>query len=59
VVEVLVTMSIMAIGFVLMLGAISVFFSSTRVHRAGRPRRAMTYVEKLAMRRTRVRATST
>ncbi len=39
-VELLVTMSIMAIAFVVILGAISVFFSSTRVHRAfGRPRR--------------------
>ena len=38
-VELLVTMSIMAIAFVVILGAISVFFSSTRVHRVGRPRR--------------------
>jgi prepilin-type N-terminal cleavage/methylation domain-containing protein len=49
-VELLVTMSIMAIAFIVMLGAISVFFSSTRVHRASAELDAAmrTYVEKLA-----------
>ena len=48
-VELLVTMTIMAIAFVVILGAISVFFSSTRVHRASADLDAAmrTYVEKL------------
>ena len=43
-------MSIMAIAFIVMLGAISVFFSSTRVHRASADLDAAmrTYVEKLS-----------
>ena len=49
-VELLVTMSIMAIAFIVMLGAISVFFSSTRIHRASADLDAAmrTYVEKLS-----------
>ena len=49
-VEVLVTMSIIAIAFIVLLGAISVFFSSTRIHRASADLDAAmrTYVEKLA-----------
>jgi len=49
-VELLVTMTIMAIGFVVILGAISVFLSSTRVHRASADLDAAmrTYVERLA-----------
>ena len=55
-VELLVTMTIMAIAFVVLLGAISVFFSSTRMHRASADLDAAmrTYVEKLAMRHTRL-----
>ena len=49
-VELLVTMTIMAIAFVVILGAISVFFSSTRVHHTSADLDAAmrTYVEKLA-----------
>ena len=49
-VELLVTMSIMAIAFIVLLGAISVFFSSTRIHRASADLDAAmrTYVERLA-----------
>ena len=49
-VELLVTMSIMAIAFIVLLGAISVFFSSTRIHRVSADLDAAmrTYVEKLA-----------
>jgi prepilin-type N-terminal cleavage/methylation domain-containing protein len=49
-VELLVTMTIMSIAFIVMLGAIGVFFSSTRVHRASADLDAAmrTYVEKLA-----------
>ena len=48
-VELLVTMTIMALAFTVILGAISVFFASTRVHRASADLDAAmrTYVEKL------------
>jgi prepilin-type N-terminal cleavage/methylation domain-containing protein len=49
-VELLVAMTIMAGGFIVILGAISVFLSSTRTHRASADLDAAmrTYVEKLA-----------
>jgi prepilin-type N-terminal cleavage/methylation domain-containing protein len=48
-VEILVTVTIMGLAFVVILGAIGVFFSSTRVHRSSADLDAAmrTYVEKL------------
>ena len=49
-VELLVTMTIMALAFTVILGAISVFFASTRVHRASADLDAAmrTFLEKLS-----------